>query len=118
MIQNLLWRLLGKKYLLGGVVEIYRLLTGYKTQIVSVLLVVVYIAKIFGFITPEMADQLILLLSGAGGVTLAQKFKRWDDDFKLTERMSELKGEAMKQLEADKVVAAAPAAKPDEGVRG
>lgn len=118
MIQNLLWKLLGKKYLLGGVVEIYRLLTGYKTQIVSGLLIVVYAAKILGYLPADLADQLIALLGGAGGITLAQKLKRWDDDFKLTERMGELKGEAMKQLEADKVVPPAPAVKPDEGVRG
>lgn len=104
MIKDLLWKLLGKKYLLGGVIEIYRAITGYKTQIAGVLLVLVYVAKFTGFITPDLADQLVLLLSGAGGVTLAQKLKRWDEDYKLTDRVAELRAEAQKQLEKDGVI--------------
>jgi len=101
MIQKLLWKIFGKKYLLGGAVELYRKITGYKTQIVSILLVVVYIAKMLGYLPPDLAEQLIALLGGAGGITLAQKLKRWDEQYKLTERTGELKAEAMKELEKD-----------------
>jgi hypothetical protein len=107
MIKNLLWSLLGKKYLLGGFVSLYRAATGYKTQIVAVLTAVTYALKVFGYIPTELADQLLLLLSGAGGVTLVQKFKRWDDEFKLTERVGELKKEAFEQLSKDGVITAA-----------
>lgn len=117
MIKNLLWSLLGKKYLLGGVIEIYRFLGGYKTQIASVCLIAVYSGKLLGYIPTDLADQLILLLSGAGSITLAQKFKRWDDEFKLTERSAELRQAAQEQLAKDGVIVAAVVDKND-AVRG
>ena len=120
MIQKLLWKILGKKCLLGGAVEIYRKITGYKTQIVSVLLVVVYVAKILGYLPPDLAEQLIALLSGAGGITLAQKLKRWDEQYKLTQHTGELKAEAMKELAKDGVTTTAmhDGDNPQNAVRG
>ena len=120
MIQKLLWKFLGKKYLLGGVVAIYRFLTGYKTQLVSVLIIMVYAAKILGYLSPELAEQLLAILSGAGGITLAQKLKRWDEQYKLTQHTGELKAEAMKELAKDNIVTAAYHDKnePPNAVRG
>ena len=104
MIKNLLWKFFGKKYALGGLVQIYKFFNGYKTQICSVLSVVVYGAKILGFIEPDLANQLLLLLTGAGGVTLMHKFQKIDEDYGMQEKTAELRAEALKILEADKVV--------------
>jgi hypothetical protein len=105
MIQNLIWSIFGKKYLLGGVVEIYKFFTGYRTQIISVLIAITYTLKVFGYLPVELADKLLALLSGSGGVTLLSKFRKWDEDFKLSQRTQELKALALEQLAKDGVIA-------------
>jgi hypothetical protein len=103
-MQNIIWSLFGKKYLLGGAVEIYKALTGYRTQIATVLTVIVYVAKILGWIPHNISDPLIALLTGAGGITMAEKLQRWDNEFKLTERVGQLKADAIDQLNKDGVI--------------
>lgn len=100
-MKTLLWKLFGKKFLLGGVVDVYRWLTGYKTQVTSVLIGIIYAGKILGYIPADLADQLILVLGGIGGVTFMQKLKRIDDEYKVTQRAEELRKAAEAELAKD-----------------
>ena len=98
MIQGLLWKFLGKKYLLGGFVALDKALEGKRTILVSIATAIVYAAKVLGYLPAELADALLALLAGAGSQTLIAKFSRWDTDYKLTERAAELQTAARKEI--------------------
>lgn len=104
MLINLVWRLFGKKYALGGLLSLYRAVTGYRTQIVATLVVLVYAGKTLGFVPAELADQLLVLLAGAGGMTMTSKLARIDEQYGIQQKAAELRGEAFKQLKADGII--------------
>lgn len=122
MIKNLLWKLLGKKYLLGGVVELYKAINGKKTLLCTIGVAVVYAGKILGYIPAALADQLLALLSGGGGISLLHKLQKYDEDFKIQERATELRVAAQEQLAKDQVIPPPPSiagqANKDDAVRG
>ena len=116
MIQKLLWSLFGKKYLLGGVTELYRRCEGYRTIILATLAVVIYLLKTLQYIPAELADQLLAVCAGAGGITMTSKLNRIDTKFDIQKRMQELKTEAMKQLVADGTIPTVPDDKVTDGL--
>jgi hypothetical protein len=106
MLKNIIWNLLGKKYLLGSVVQIYKFFNGYKTQLCTAGIAVVYALKTFQLIPADLADQLIALLGGGGGISLLHKLQKYDEDYKIQERAAELRALALEQLQKDGVIAA------------
>lgn len=90
----LIFKGLLKKYALGWLVDIYKKTTGYKTQIIIVLSIIVFIAETFAFIPKELAEQLYIALGSAGSITWLQKLKRYQEQ--LSKIAEEVKKEAEK----------------------
>jgi hypothetical protein len=57
----------------------YGALTGFRTEICAVLVVVVYALGFFSVITNEQAESIIATIGGPAAVFLAQKVKRHQD---------------------------------------
>ena len=97
-MESIIWRLFGKKYLLGGAVAIYKALEGKRTLLVTIALCVTYAAKTLGLIPSDIADLLLAYLGGNGGVTLLEKFKRWDSAYNVQQYAAELRAAAAARL--------------------
>lgn len=66
-----------KKYVLGYVVDAYKGITGYKTQIFLGLTVLIWFMESIGAIPSELAKQLYELFATGGAFSLLQKLKRF-----------------------------------------
>lgn len=109
---NFIWKLFGQKYLLGGAVVVYKALEGNRSTLVTVAMVLAYVAKTLGLIPPEIADALLVYLGGVGGPLLLEKFKRWDSDYNVQARAAELRKAAAERLAVTGELPSAPAATP------
>ena len=72
--------ILVKKYLAGAVGWLMSTAKGYKTQVGTVLIVAITVAKHLAVIPPEysgIADQILTLLYGATGVSAGDKVRRY-----------------------------------------
>ena len=118
MIQNLLWKIFGKKYLLGGVVAIYKAINGKKTVLCTIGIGIVYTGKILGYIPPDIADQLLALLSGAGGISFLHKLQKISEDYGIAQKAAELRTEALDILKKDGMIPSDESTTPPEATRG
>lgn len=89
-------KFLVKKYALGYILLAYKKCYGYKTQIITVLMVATYVAKEFFGLDPKLADQLYLWLGGSVTITGLEKFKKYFNMF------SDLMKDAINDEAADK----------------
>jgi len=70
-------KIIAKKYVAGGLAQVYGKLTGYKTQISIALCVIVYILQVKGIMPIGMAEQLYPIIGTAGSFAFLQKIKRY-----------------------------------------
>jgi hypothetical protein len=72
--------ILVKKYVAGWIASLFAKAKGYKTQIGTVLIVGIIVAKNFGIIPAEfmdIADQILTMLYGATGISAGEKLRRF-----------------------------------------
>jgi len=104
MIIDFLWKILGKKYALGGAVAVYKKVNGWKTYLSIIAIVIIYAGKALGYIPVELAEQLLALFGGTASVAFLHKLQKTDEEFGIAEKLQQLRAEAVAKLKEDKVI--------------
>lgn len=66
-----------KKYALGYLVKGYRAAAGWRTTVAIVLAAAVFAGQVFGYLSPELADELYKVIGTIGSITFIEKLKRY-----------------------------------------
>lgn len=74
-----------KAYIGKVIAFVFEKAKGNKTQLASVLIFLIHMAKNLGYLpdgSEEIAEQVLNILYGIGGVAFGDKIRRWYDAFK------------------------------------